>query len=208
MRPNNQNKRSRGRNSGNRNRQVGGNPLTRNYESNGPDVKVRGNAAHIVEKYVQLARDSQNASDSVAEQNYLQHAEHYLRIVSAATAQNLQRQEKQMAENQERQIAENSAKASAQNSTQAIETSKEVKPAETKPAKAEPVEAKPDDISKEPSSVTPKPRVRRPRRQPSVANDKAQVEQAKDLVKDKMPKTEADGLPAFLSGGEKPDAAQ
>ena len=63
------------------------NPLSRNYESNGPDVKVRGNAAHIAEKYVQLARDAHASGDSVMAENYLQHAEHYFRIVSAAQPQ-------------------------------------------------------------------------------------------------------------------------
>src|SRR5690606_15312329 len=59
-------------------------PLSRNYESNGPDVKVRGNAAHVAEKYLQLARDAQSSGDSVMAENYLQHAEHYFRIVSSA----------------------------------------------------------------------------------------------------------------------------
>jgi chemotaxis protein histidine kinase CheA len=47
-------------------------------------VKVRGNAAHIAEKYLQLARDAQSSGDSVMAENYLQHAEHYFRIVSSA----------------------------------------------------------------------------------------------------------------------------
>jgi hypothetical protein len=81
MRPNNQNKnRQRGRNGGRKHV----NPLSRNYESNGPDVKVRGNAAHVAEKYLQLARDAQSSGDSVMAENYLQHAEHYFRIVSSA----------------------------------------------------------------------------------------------------------------------------
>src|SRR5690606_4280011 len=46
--------------------------------------KVRGNAAHIAEKYLQLARDAQSSGDSVMAENYLQHAEHYFRIISAA----------------------------------------------------------------------------------------------------------------------------
>ena len=89
MRPNNQNKnRQRGRNGGRKHV----NPLSRNFESNGPDVKVRGNAAHIAEKYLQLARDAQSSGDSVMAENYLQHAEHYFRIVSSAQqAQNGQR---------------------------------------------------------------------------------------------------------------------
>lgn len=88
MRPNQQNNnknRSRGRN--NNGGRKHGNPLSRNYESNGPDVKVRGNAAHIAEKYLQLARDAQSSGDSVMAENYLQHAEHYFRILSAAQPQ-------------------------------------------------------------------------------------------------------------------------
>ncbi len=80
----NQNRRSRGRS------RKAPNPLTRSYESNGPDVKVRGTAAHIAEKYGQLARDAQSSGDRVAAENYFQHAEHYNRIVAAAQAQQVQ----------------------------------------------------------------------------------------------------------------------
>jgi Domain of unknown function (DUF4167) len=62
----------------------GPNPLTRSYESNGPDVKVRGTPQHIAEKYVQLARDAHTSSDTVMAESYLQHAEHYYRIIAAA----------------------------------------------------------------------------------------------------------------------------
>jgi hypothetical protein len=83
---NNNKNRSRGRSNNNGGRKHL-NPLSRNYESNGPDVKVRGNAAHVAEKYVQLARDAHASGDSVMAENYLQHAEHYFRIVSAAQPQ-------------------------------------------------------------------------------------------------------------------------
>jgi hypothetical protein len=83
--PNNNKNRSRGRNNNGGRKHL--NPLSRNYESNGPDVKVRGNAAHVAEKYVQLARDAHASGDSVMAENYLQHAEHYFRIVSAAQPQ-------------------------------------------------------------------------------------------------------------------------
>ena len=53
-------------------------------ESNGPDVKIRGSASHIAEKYVTLARDAQVSGDRIVAENYLQHAEHYFRIVAAA----------------------------------------------------------------------------------------------------------------------------
>ena len=79
----NQNRRARGRT----NNRKGPNPLTRSYESNGPDVKVRGTAMHVAEKYMSLARDALSSGDNVAAENYLQHAEHYNRIVAAAQAQ-------------------------------------------------------------------------------------------------------------------------
>ena len=85
MRPG-QNKRMRGRpntNNGGSNRK-GPNPLTRSYESNGPDVKIRGNAHHVAEKYLQLARDAQSSGDPVAAESYLQHAEHYFRLIASA----------------------------------------------------------------------------------------------------------------------------
>lgn len=91
MRPQ-QNRRMRGRGgNGNQNRK-GPNPLTRNYESNGPDVKIRGSAQQIAEKYAMLARDAQSAGDRVMAENYLQHAEHYNRIIMAAQAQMPQHQ--------------------------------------------------------------------------------------------------------------------
>jgi len=80
MRPGQNNKRMRGR----PNNRKGPNPLTRSYESSGPDVKIRGTAHHIGEKYVQLARDAQTSGDPVMAESYLQHAEHYFRLIAAA----------------------------------------------------------------------------------------------------------------------------
>jgi len=74
-------------NNNNGNNRRGPNPLTRSYESNGPDVKIRGSAQQIAEKYTTLARDAQSSGDRVIAENYLQHAEHYNRIVAAAQAQ-------------------------------------------------------------------------------------------------------------------------
>jgi hypothetical protein len=82
MRQGQQNRRGRGR--GGRKPQ---NPLARNYESNGPDVKIRGTAAHIAEKYMSLARDALSVGDLVTAESYLQHAEHYNRIIMAAQSQ-------------------------------------------------------------------------------------------------------------------------
>jgi hypothetical protein len=81
---NGQNKRMRGRNRKGGHHQ---NPLSRTYESNGPDVKIRGTASHVAEKYLQLARDAQSSGDPVAAENYYQHAEHYFRVIAAAQEQ-------------------------------------------------------------------------------------------------------------------------
>lgn len=78
MRQAQQNRRGRGRSNNNRKSQ---NPLTRSYESNGPDVKIRGTPSHIAEKYVAMARDALSSGDPVLAENYLQHAEHYNRII-------------------------------------------------------------------------------------------------------------------------------
>ena len=53
----------------------------RTLESNGPETKVRGPAAHIYERYLQLARDAPSSGDRVLSENYLQHADHYFRLV-------------------------------------------------------------------------------------------------------------------------------
>ena len=85
MRQGQQNRRGRGRNNNtNPNRGKGHhNPLSRSFESNGPAERIRGTPAHIAEKYLTLARDAQSSGDTVLEQNYLQHAEHYNRIIMA-----------------------------------------------------------------------------------------------------------------------------
>ncbi len=57
------------------------------YESNGPEVKVRGTAQQVLEKYLSLARDASSSGDRVNAESYLQHAEHYYRVLGAAQAQ-------------------------------------------------------------------------------------------------------------------------
>jgi Domain of unknown function (DUF4167) len=81
MRQGQQNRRGRGRG------RKPQNPLARSYESNGPDVKIRGTAAHVAEKYMSLARDALVSGDLVAAESYFQHAEHYNRIIMAAQSQ-------------------------------------------------------------------------------------------------------------------------
>jgi hypothetical protein len=96
MRNGQNNKRMRNRNNNNNNNnnnnRRGQNPMTRVFESNGPDIKIRGTASHVAEKYVQLARDARSSGDPVAAENYYQHAEHYFRLIAAAQEQFRQNQ--------------------------------------------------------------------------------------------------------------------
>ena len=87
MRQGQQNRRGRGRNNNNNNQQHRKgqhhhNPLMRTYQSNGPDQKIHGTPAQIAEKYMALARDALSSGDPVLAENYLQHAEHYQRIIN------------------------------------------------------------------------------------------------------------------------------
>jgi hypothetical protein len=103
---NNNNKRMRNRNNSNNNNnnnnnnRRGQNPMTRVFESNGPDIKIRGTASHVAEKYVQLARDARSSGDPVAAENYYQHAEHYFRLIAAAQEQFRQNQPQPRTENE------------------------------------------------------------------------------------------------------------
>lgn len=107
MRPGQQKQRGRNRNNNNgggggnnnNNNRKGGNPLSRSYDSTGPDVKIRGTAQHIAEKYATLARDAQSAGDNVMAENYFQHAEHYNRIIAAAQAQMQERYQRNERDN-------------------------------------------------------------------------------------------------------------
>ena len=71
----------------------GGYNPNRVYDSNGPEIKIRGTATHVYEKYLQLARDSNASGDRIVAESYLQHAEHYFRIMAATQAQAQQYQQ-------------------------------------------------------------------------------------------------------------------
>ena len=100
MRQGQQNRRGRGRNNNNNNSGSGSgsssssnrksqNPLTRSFESTGPDVKLRGTPSHVAEKYMSLARDALSSGDPVLAENYMQHAEHYNRIIMSFREQQI-----------------------------------------------------------------------------------------------------------------------
>jgi|HubBroStandDraft_6_1064221.scaffolds.fasta_scaffold84517_2 hypothetical protein len=83
-------KRSRGRNGGgnpyqHNNQNRGPRPPQRSqtFDSNGPSVKIRGNAYQVFERYQALAREAQTSGDRIAAENFYQHAEHYFRVMNA-----------------------------------------------------------------------------------------------------------------------------
>src|SRR5216684_6250798 len=79
------NKRSRGRNNGNNpyNNRPRMPQRTQTFDSNGPNVKIRGNAYQVFERYVALAREAATSGDRIAAENLYQHAEHYFRVMNA-----------------------------------------------------------------------------------------------------------------------------
>lgn len=103
---------SRSRSKQNRNRpSTGGNVVNRVFDSSGPEGKVRGTPQQIIDKYNQLARDAQLGNDRVAAENFQQHAEHYLRLLSEAQREMDARRDEQEArrEEHERQNRERQA---------------------------------------------------------------------------------------------------
>ena len=104
---------SRSRNKSNRNRSVG-NVVNRVFDSSGPEGKVRGTPQQIIDKYNQLARDAQLSGDRVAAENFQQHAEHYLRLLSVAQKEQDARREEQERQNRERQAERDRERAKRQ----------------------------------------------------------------------------------------------
>src|SRR5579872_524610 len=95
-----------GHNSGGNHSGGGGFNPNRTFDSSGPEIKIRGSASHVYEKYLQLARDANSSGDRVMAENYLQHAEHYFRIMAAQQAQ-MQQYQQQQQQQQQQQVQAN-----------------------------------------------------------------------------------------------------
>ena len=106
--------RSRSKNNRNRGGNSGGNVVNRVFDSSGPEGKVRGTPQQIIDKYNQLARDAQLSGDRVATENFQQHAEHYLRMLSEAQKEMDARREEQERQNRERQAERDRERAARQ----------------------------------------------------------------------------------------------
>lgn len=201
MRPNNQNKnRQRSRNGGRKHV----NPLSRNYESNGPDVKVRGNAAHVAEKYLQLARDAQSSGDSVMAENYLQHAEHYFRIVSSAQQALNGPRDGQTQDDLDFEDDANdvNSRFSSPHPVQQHQPHNEDEASGTvseAPAAPQPGEGQEQSAAAEGEGAARKPRERRPRRRRPVGENGDPAS---------APQPDVGELPAFLTGAAPTSAAE
>lgn len=95
---------SRSRNKSNRQRSLG-NIVNRVFDSSGPEGKVRGTPQQIIEKYLALARDAQLSNDRVAEQSFLQHAEHYTRMLGEAQRE-MAREQAERQQNQQNRVSD------------------------------------------------------------------------------------------------------
>ncbi|MBL1404485.1 MAG: hypothetical protein COC17_07755 [Hyphomicrobiales bacterium] len=215
QRNNNNNNRSRGRgrnHNNNNNNNKSSNPLTRNYESNGPEVKIRGNAAHVAEKYSSLARDALTSDDRVMAENYFQHAEHYSRLVAVATAAQEEKRAQQEAQRAERHT-ENTERQAQQAENIETQQAENNEASEVNVEKSESAE-----VSIETAEVTEQPRTnsrprtqrtRRPRKEPKAAvktdveaEPKAETTKAAASKSDEKISEDAAGLPeGLLSAG-------
>ena len=126
MRQNGKNNRSRGRG-----RRPGGGQINRNttIDSNGPDVRLRGNASQLQEKYTTLGNDASAAGERISAEAYYQYADHYFRVNSAIALTTEERREKQP-EQQPRMPRESDDKAAASNGEQPTSEQGEQEPAE------------------------------------------------------------------------------
>lgn len=215
---------SRSRSKSNRNRsQGGGNVINRVFDSSGPEGKVRGTPQQIIEKYNQLARDAQLSNDRVATENFQQHAEHYLRLLSEAQREMDNRREEQERQNRERQAERDRERAERQEREAAQQPSAPPQPVEpvAAPQPADPASAPQPDVldlnsgdsgdsglvetpESKPKKPARKPRTRKPAPKPTEAADGASSTDA-PVKKTPAPRKSKAKATAEVSATDKPD---
>lgn len=135
---------SRSRSRSNRSKPTGGNIINRVFDSSGPEGKVRGTPQQIIDKYNQLARDAQLSGDRVATENFQQHAEHYLRLLSEAQKEADAKREEQERHNRERQAQRDRERTERQDRDTPDQPSSTPEPARhEQPARHEPARHEP-----------------------------------------------------------------
>lgn len=110
---------NRNRGNKNRNRPTGGNIINRVFDSSGPEGKVRGTPQQIIDKYNQLHRDAVLSGDRVDAENFAQHAEHYLRLLTEAQREVEARRAEQEEQNRARQAERDRERAERQKAQEA-----------------------------------------------------------------------------------------
>lgn len=108
MRSNSSNRRSRGRNNNNRRPS---NNRSQVFDSNGPDVRIRGTAHQVNEKYLALAKDAASGGDLILAESYLQHAEHYQRMINVWDEEDARRNQNRVAAESEAEDDDSSEEA-------------------------------------------------------------------------------------------------
>ncbi|CUH48014.1 DUF4167 domain-containing protein [Ruegeria atlantica] len=193
---------SRSRVKNNRNRPSGGNVVNRVFDSSGPEGKVRGTPQQIIDKYNQLARDAQLSNDRVAAENFQQHAEHYLRLLSEAQREMEARREEQDRQNRERQAERDRERAERQE--------REAAARQSDPAEA----PQPDVMDFTPEAATPESGlVETPESKDAAAvaatEAPAKKEKAPRRPRTRKPKPAPEGAEdAPTSNGDAPEAAE
>lgn len=192
--------RSRSRNKNRNNRPSGGNVINRVFDSSGPEGKVRGTPQQIIDKYNQLARDAQLSNDRVAAENFQQHAEHYLRLLSEAQREIDARREEQERQNRERQAERDRERTERQERQDRDAPNTEATPAQPETRRDDPGAGDQPDIvetgestlvdtpEEAPKPKSTKPRApRKPRKPRADAEAKPQAEDAPKADKPDAP---------------------
>lgn len=169
--------RSRGRRSKNNNNNNNTNP-NKHYDSNGPDVRIRGSAKQVLDKYQQYASDALRGGDRIAAEGYFQHAEHYQRIVYEIDAAVSKQREERDARNAERDAKRREERGPRTESDEATSTDAEAKDNSEVPAE-----------KTEEAEKTEKPKSRRSYQK----KDKAEAKGTDDVEEDGVLKTVSRG---------------
>lgn len=179
----------------------------RHYESNGPDVRIRGSAQQILEKYMQYARDAQTSGDRVKAEALFQHAEHYARIVTVFERQ----KEEERREREERELRRAEERAARQSDQQDSRAASDGGPAtgsddidgSSEPGEASvevisTITATDQDISAASdadgeANMTPAPEKRRRRRAPRRVETSTELENEPDAASSQLASVETTG---------------
>jgi len=137
-------RRGRNRNAGKRNHSS----KNRNFESSGPDTKVRGTAQQILDKYLVLARDATSSGDRIMAEGYFQHAEHYYRVLNADRGETPTDQQ-QHGRQDKTENARNNDNRQDKPDQQATSADKPAEPVAEMPAPAQPQDSKPQEPDSE-----------------------------------------------------------